>query len=179
MALILGSPEKLIDSAPFHNDSTVPEARSSVEIAISPATPSVRRICFDDGIQRNQLGEDLRLGVRSRAAPPVAETEKMSPPVTPSSLINPPMNAIVLPSGDHLRLATCVSGLRIVRTAPDPASIEYSCAPNQLSSPDPGAARYARLFESGDQSNSYTYISAGEMTRAARAARFTIASRCS
>src|SRR5580698_7959959 len=103
----------------------------------------------------------------------------MSPPITPSSLIRPPINAIVLPSGDHFTLATCVDGLRMWRTAPDSASMAYTSAIYQLLSPSPGAARYTRFLLSGDQSNSYTYMSAGEMDRTAPVETFTIARRCS
>src|SRR5580700_8454681 len=89
------------------------------------------------------------------------------------------MNAMVLPSGDHRTFAACIAGLKMCRTAPDSASIAYNSAMYQLSSPSPGAARYARFLLSGDQSNSYTYMSAGEMDRAAPVATFTIARRCS
>ena len=89
------------------------------------------------------------------------------------------MNAIVLPSGDQRTFAACIAGLKTCRTTPDSASIAYSSATYQLSSPSPGAARYASSLPSGDQSNSYTYMSAGDITRAAPEPAFTIASRFS
>src|SRR5271155_180646 len=86
---------------------------------------------------------------------------------------------MVVPSGDQRTLATCMAGFRRWRTAPDAASIAYNSATNQLSSPSPGAARYTRFLLSGDQSNSYTYMSAGEMDRTVPEATFMIARRCS
>src|SRR5260370_12291534 len=85
IALFELSPENEMLSGPFHNVSELPEARSSVEIAICPAVPSVIRICFEEGIHRNQFGEEFRFGVRFFIAPPEALTVYMSPPVEPSS----------------------------------------------------------------------------------------------
>ena len=74
IALFDVSPENRMLSAPFHNVSELPDVRSSVEIAICPAVPSVMRICFEEGIHRNQFGEEFRLGVRFLSAPPEALT---------------------------------------------------------------------------------------------------------
>ena len=71
-ALAAASPENSALSAPFHEVSTLPDARSSVEMAEFPEMSSVMMICLDDGDQRNQFGDDLRFGVRSRAWPPPA-----------------------------------------------------------------------------------------------------------
>src|SRR5271170_5813400 len=95
-ALVAASPENTWLSEPLHNVSVLPEAMSRVEIAESPATFSVIKICFDDGDHWNQLGDDFRFSVRSRGSPPSAGKAKMSPPITPSSLMSPPINAIVL-----------------------------------------------------------------------------------
>src|SRR5260370_41086214 len=105
-----GSGEKRRRAAPSQSWSELPEARPNAATAVSPDTPSVNTICFDDGIQRNQFGDDLRPGVKLRGAPPAAGIAYISPPITPSSLISPPMNAIVFPSGDQRTLATCIDG---------------------------------------------------------------------
>src|ERR1700678_737989 len=73
-ALVAASPENCTLSAPFHKVSALPEARSSVEIAESPAMFSPIKICFDDGDHWNQLGDDFRFSVKSRGAPPSAGT---------------------------------------------------------------------------------------------------------
>src|ERR1700677_3066552 len=62
-------------------------------------------------VQLSLKADDLRLGVRFRAMPPVMGTTWTSPPVEPSSLINPSMNATFLPSGETRGTAICSFGL--------------------------------------------------------------------
>src|SRR5258707_4144927 len=102
----------------------------------------------------------------------------MSPPVDPSSLMSPPIKAMFFPSGDQRTLATCIEGFAMRCGLPDDGSMLNNSAMYQLSSPGPGAARYARLLLSGDQSNSYTYTPAGETARTSPVPEFTNASRC-
>src|SRR5260370_35223930 len=74
IALFELSPENEMLSGPFHNVSEMPEARSSVEIAICPAVPSVIRICFEEVIHRNPFGEEFLCAVSLATAPPESLT---------------------------------------------------------------------------------------------------------
>ena len=90
------------------------------------------------------------------------------------------MNAIVFPSGDHLGTPICIPGFATTSViAPEVASILYKPARYQLSSPFPCAAVITRRLLSGAQSNSYTYISSGEICRTLAASESTKVSLCS
>src|ERR1700736_4056881 len=73
-ALAVPSSESAMSSVsgPFQIRSVCPVARSNMEIAVSPATCSVKSMRCDDGSHWNQFGDDLRLGVKSLGVPPLA-----------------------------------------------------------------------------------------------------------
>src|ERR1035437_2545513 len=148
-----------------------PCTRARTSCALPPSNSLINRCSLSP--HSIHVGDDGRCGVRLRGTPPSAATIHTSPPVAPWSLISPPIKAIAFPSGDHRGTAICSpcsapatsAGARIglgVSQPDSPSACVYSFATHQLFSPGGSAATYARPFESGLQSNSYTCRLAGE-----------------
>ena len=156
--------------------------RSNPAARRTPAHPRcpVTRIPPEFGSHPSDVAVHFTPDVRFFDVPPPAGLEYTSPPGIGSSLINPPMKIISFPSGDHFGPAICMPGFGCTSCiVPEAASIENSPATYQLLSPFPRAAVIASCFPSGDQSNSYTYKSFGEICRTFAVAASTNVNRCS